>query len=239
MPRIYAIADLHMSFSVPNKAMDVFGEQWANHTNRLQSAWKEIVSEDDLVLVPGDISWAMYLSDAAADLAFLGELPGKKLLLRGNHDFWWSSVTQVRRMLPAGVYALQNDTFRFHDVEIAGTRGWTVPESSGFKESDDRKLFEREKQRLLLSLNRLSPDTIHLVMFHYPPFSEAGNPSEFVSLLKPYSIKAAVYGHLHGKKAHSSAFTGLYDDTYYYFTAADALNFCPKPIWDTEKGLFF
>ena len=237
MPRIYAIADLHMSFSVPNKAMDVFGEQWANHTNRLQSAWKEIVSEDDLVLVPGDISWAMYLSEAAADLAFLGELPGKKLLLRGNHDFWWSSVTQVRRMLPEGIYALQNDTFRFHNVEIAGTRGWTVPESSGFKESDDRKLFEREKLRLQLSLNHLQPDTEHIVMFHYPPFSETGKPSDFVSLLKPYSVKAVVYGHLHGKKAHASAFTGLYDETYYHFAAADALDFCPKPIWDTETGM--
>ena len=239
MPKIYAIADLHMSFSVPNKAMDVFGEQWANYTNRLQSAWKELVGEDDLVLVPGDISWAMYLSDAAADLAFLGSLPGKKLLLRGNHDFWWSSVTQVRRSLPEGVYALQNDTFRFHGVEIAGTRGWVVPESAGFKESEDRKLFEREKQRLLLSLNRLDPDTVHLVMFHYPPFSETGKPSEFVSLLKPYDVKAAVYGHLHGKKAYASAFTGPYEGTYYHFAAADALDFRPKPIWDIENGPIF
>lgn len=236
MPRIYAIADLHMSFSVPDKAMDVFGEQWANHTKRLQNAWKELVSEDDLVLIPGDISWAMYLSDAAVDLAFLGQLPGKKLLLRGNHDFWWSSVTQVRRALPEGVYALQNDTFRFHNVEIAGTRGWVVPESAGFKESDDRKLFDREKQRLLLSLNRLNPDTVHLVMFHYPPFSETGKPSEFVSMLKPYGIRAVVYGHLHGKKAHASAFSGQYDGVYYYFAAADALEFRPRPIWDTETG---
>lgn len=230
MPTIYAIADLHLSHAVPNKAMDVFGARWENHAERLAAAWKDIVKEDDLVLIPGDISWAMYLSEAAADLAFLDALPGKKLLLRGNHDFWWSSVTKVRQALPPSLFALQNDVFRFHNVEIAGTRGWTVPESAGFSESADRKLFEREKIRLSLSLSRLSPDTTHLVMLHYPPFGENGAPSEFVSLLRPYNVKTVVYGHLHGKNAHAGAFTGMYEGTTYRLVASDALRFVPMEI---------
>ena len=235
MPKIYAIADTHLSHAVPDKAMDVFGAHWADHANRLAAAWRDIVTEDDLVLIPGDISWAMYLSDAEADLAFLGALPGTKLLLRGNHDFWWSSITKVRAMLPKGMYALQNDTFRFHNVEIAGTRGWTVPESTGFKESADRKLYEREKLRLALSLKALSPYTAHIVMLHYPPFGEGGNPSEFVAMLEPYSIKTVVYGHLHGPKAHAAAFQGEYNGTTYHLVAADALRFTPKLIGETEE----
>ena len=234
MPKVYAIADLHMSHSVPDKAMDVFGAHWANHTERLAAAWQNIVHEDDLVLIPGDISWAMYLNDAKADLAFLGELPGTKLLLRGNHDFWWSSVTQVRRALPQGVFALQNDTFRFHNVEIAGTRGWTIPESVGFKESEDRKLFERELIRLRLSLENLSEETVHIVMLHFPPFSESGKPSAFVDLIEAYHAAAVVYGHLHGSKAHAAAFTGEYNGTEYHLVAADALRFVPKEILTAE-----
>lgn len=234
MPGIYAIADLHMSRSVPDKAMDVFGAHWANHTDRLAAAWRDTVREDDLVLVPGDISWAMYLDDAKADLAFLGELPGTKLLLRGNHDFWWSSVTQVRRALPPGVFALQNDVFRFRGVEIGGTRGWTLPGSAGFKESEDRKLYERELIRLGLSLRGFTEDAVHIVMLHYPPFSEAGQPSAFVSLLEPYRVAAVVYGHLHGQKAHAAAFTGDYNGTAYHLVAADALRFCPKKILEVD-----
>ncbi|MBR0081253.1 MAG: metallophosphoesterase [Clostridia bacterium] len=230
MPKVYAIADLHMSHSVPDKAMDVFGAHWANHTERLAAAWNDTVREDDLVLIPGDISWAMYLRDAEADLAFLGELPGTKLLLRGNHDFWWSSVTQVRNALPKSVFALQNDVFRFRNLEIAGTRGWTIPESTGFKESEDRKLYERELIRLGLSLNGLTEDAVHIVMLHFPPFSEAGTPSAFVQLLEPYRVAAVVYGHLHGGKAHASAFTGDYHGTAYHLVAADALHFVPKEI---------
>lgn len=230
MPRVYAIADLHMSRSVPDKAMDVFGAHWANHTERLAAAWKDIVTDEDLVLVPGDISWAMYLSDARADLAFLGELPGTKLLLRGNHDYWWSSVTQVRNVLPDNVFALQNDVFRFHGIEIGGTRGWTIPESAGFRESEDRKLYERELIRLGLSLKGFTEGALHLVMLHYPPFSESGQASGFVRLIEQNSVAHVVYGHLHGSKAHASAFTGEHNGTEYHLVAADALRFVPKEI---------
>ena len=229
MPHVYAIGDLHLSLSVPNKAMDVFGERWRDHTDRIREAWQDTVSENDLVLIPGDISWAMYLSDALADLGFIGALKGKKLLLRGNHDYWWQSVTQVRNALPQGMYALQNDVFRFGDLYVCGTRGWTAPQSSRFKESADRKLYERELIRLDLSLGKLPKDVPAIGMLHYPPFSENGEKSAFASLFERAGVTDVVYGHLHGASLRF-AFNGERNGVTYHCVSADHLNFVPKQI---------
>ena len=229
MPHIYAIGDLHLSLSVPDKAMDVFGAQWRDHTQRIKEAWQDTVKPDDLVLIPGDISWAMYLSDALADLAFLGSLPGKKLLLRGNHDYWWQSVTKVRAALPDGMYALQNDVFRFGDVFLAGTRGWTLPTSSHYKESADRRLYERELIRLDLSLKRLPAGAPCIGMIHYPPFSESGEPGAFADRFRDAGATDVVYGHLHGA-SHRFAFNGVRDGVRYHLVSADYLNFIPRII---------
>jgi len=229
MPRVYAIGDLHLSLSVPNKAMDVFGAHWKDHAERIKEAWQDTVSEDDLVLIPGDISWAMYLSDALADLAFIGALKGSKLLLRGNHDYWWQSVTKVRTALPARMYALQNDVFRFGDLFVCGTRGWTIPESSHFKESADRKLFDREMIRLDLSLNALPKDVQAIGMLHFPPFSESGEPSAFAEKFAAAGVSDVVYGHLHGA-SHRFLFNGEKDGVQYHAVPADYLNFIPKQI---------
>ena len=229
MPRVFAIGDLHLSLSVPNKAMDVFGAHWKDHTERIKEAWQDVVNEDDLVLIPGDISWAMYLNDALADLSFLGALKGSKLLLRGNHDYWWQSVTKVRSALPEGMYALQNDVFRFGDLFVCGTRGWTVPESSHFKESADRKLYERELIRLDLSLNALPQGVQAIGMLHFPPFSETGEPSGFARRFAEAKVTDVVYGHLHGA-SHRFLFNGESDGVAYHAVPADYLNFIPKQI---------
>ena len=229
MPHVYAIGDLHLSLSVPNKAMDVFGTRWQNHADRLKEAWQDTVGEDDLVLVPGDISWAMYLSDAIADLGFVGELKGTKLLLRGNHDYWWQSVTKVREALPQGMYVLQNDAFRFGDLFIAGTRGWTVPESAHFKESADRKLYERERIRLGLSLSAVPQGAPLIGMLHYPPFSEAGKPSAYADRFAQAGASDVVYGHLHGA-SHRTAFLGASAGVNYHLVSADYLDFVPRLI---------
>ena len=229
MPHVYAIGDLHLSLSVPDKAMDVFGARWKDHAERIKEAWQNTVREDDLVLIPGDISWAMYLQDAIADLAFIGSLRGKKLLLRGNHDYWWQSVTKVRTALPEGTFALQNDVFRFGEITVCGTRGWTVPESAHFKESADRKLFERELIRLDLSLNRLEPGTTAVGMLHYPPFSESGEKSAFAKRFEEAGVKHVVYGHLHGASL-KFAFNGEKDGVTYHCVSADSLDFAPKRI---------
>ena len=229
MSHVYAIGDLHLSLSVPNKAMDVFGAYWKDHTARIREAWQDTVNEKDLVLIPGDISWAMYLSDAVADLAFIGALKGTKLILRGNHDYWWQSVTKVRAALPERMYALQNDVFRFGDLCVCGTRGWTIPESSHFKESADRKLYERELIRLDLSLKALPKDIRAIGMLHFPPFSETGEKSAFAERFSAAGVTDAVYGHLHGASC-KYLFNGISDGVVYHAVPADYLNFIPKKI---------
>lgn len=229
MPHVYAIGDLHLSTSVPNKVMDVFGPHWKDHAARIFEAWQDTVGEDDLVLIPGDISWAMYLSDAVADLAFIGGMKGKKLLMRGNHDYWWQSVTKVRSALPEGMYALQNDVFRFGDLFVCGTRGWTIPESTRFKESADRKLYERELIRLDLSIGQLPKDAPAIGMLHYPPFSETGEKSELARRFEAANVSDVVYGHLHGA-SHRFAFNGESDGVRYHTVSADFLDFRPKQI---------
>ena len=148
--KVFALADLHLSGSV-NKPMDVFGPLWDNHLSRIRTAWLETVGEEDLVLIPGDISWAMHLQEAQTDLNTIAALPGKKLILRGNHDYWWSSLTQLRARLPGGMRAIQNDACLVGDVVFCGTRGWTIPPASGAQEQDE-KLYRREAMRLEMSL---------------------------------------------------------------------------------------
>lgn len=229
MPNVYAIGDLHLSTSVPDKAMDVFGPHWSDHAARISEAWQDTVRDCDLVLIPGDISWAMYLSDAIADLSFLGRLRGKKLLLRGNHDYWWQSVTKVRAALPDGMYALQNDVFRFGDLFVCGTRGWTVPASAHFKESADRKLYERELIRLDLSLKQLPKDAPAVGMLHYPPFAENGEKSAFAERFEAAGVSDVVSGHLHGASLRF-AFNGESNGVRYHTVSADYLDFMPKRI---------
>lgn len=224
---IYAIGDLHLSFS-QDKPMDVFGESWRGHTERLESAWRETVGAEDLVLIPGDISWAMQLSAASPDLSFIGNLPGVKLLLRGNHDYWWSSVTRVRASLPSGVFALQNDAFSFGDVCVCGTRGWTCPGSAAF-DAQDEKIYLRELQRLSLSLSKAEPGRMLIAMTHYPPFSEKRRTSGFTELLENAGCRLAVYGHLHGA-AHRTAFEGEQNGVAYRCVAADYLRFVPSRL---------
>jgi predicted phosphohydrolase len=128
--RLFALADTHLSLGVPDKSMDKFGPPWVGHTARLESNWRSLVAEDDLVLVPGDISWAMRLDGpggAGPDLEFLGRLPGTKVLVKGNHDYWWQGISTVRRALPAGMFAIQNDAVRVGSVVLAGTRLWDTP----------------------------------------------------------------------------------------------------------------
>ncbi|MDO4543830.1 MAG: metallophosphoesterase [Clostridia bacterium] len=227
--RVFAIADLHLSLSDKNKAMDKFGRLWENHTERLYEAWQDTVAEGDLVLVAGDISWAMYFEDAEADLNFIHSLKGTKVLLRGNHDFWWPSYRKLCAALPPSIHAIQNNALRFSDVSVCGSRGWTTPESSNYKASVDEKLFLRECIRLKLSASCLSPDTQNLAMLHYPPFSEKGQPSGFVDILEEAGVSEVVYGHLHGR-VQGDALTSERNGINYHLVAADYLSFVPKLI---------
>lgn len=225
---IYAIADLHLSLA-SDKPMDVFGEAWRGHMEKMERNWREVVSENDLVLVPGDISWAMQLSAALPDLSFIGRLPGRKILLKGNHDYWWSAIGRVRAALPDGMRALQNDSFVEQGVGICGSRGWLCPGSSNFT-PDDEKIYLRELDRLSLSLRSLPQVETKIAMLHFPPFSDKDRASGFTERLEDAGVQVAVYGHLHGE-ANRYAFEGEKNGVFYYCVAADKLDFTPKRIY--------
>ncbi len=226
--RIFALGDPHLSLST-DKPMDIFGPNWDNHAARLEAAWRAAVQPEDAVLLPGDISWGMSLDEAKADLAFLAALPGTKVLLRGNHDYWWNSISKVRAALPGGMHAVQNDSLVLGGVAVLGTRGWVCPGSTLFDPAVDQKLYERELIRLELSLKSAPAGMPKLCMLHYPPFNERRQQSGFTELLEAYGVERAVYGHLHGK-ACRNAFEGIRNGVEYTLCSADHLEFAPKLI---------
>jgi len=222
-----AIGDPHLSARDP-KPMTVFGGGWQGHPEAFFRGWREVVRDDDLVLVPGDVSWAMRLEDARPDLEAIAALPGTKVLLRGNHDYWWPSLTKLRAALPEGMYAIQNDALRFGDVVVAGTRGWMVPGTIG-SDAQDQRIFEREVQRLRLSLaaaERLG-EAYLVVMLHFPPTNPRGDPSPMLAVIEAARPQALVFAHVHGDAAvHVPELPGAI----VRFVAADAVRFRPVVI---------
>lgn len=221
--RLFAIADPHLSGAAP-KPMNVFGPRWEGHPEAFFAGWRSVVADGDIVLVPGDISWAMRLEDARVDLAELASLPGRKVLLRGNHDYWWPSISRLRASLPDGMYAVQNDAVVLDGVVVAGTRGWVCPGSHGFDE-DDEKVYQREVERLSLSLNaaRALDGRYRVVMLHFPPTNVRLEPSGFTALIEAYAPDALVFGHVHGDER----VLGALGSTAVHLVAADALGFVP------------
>lgn len=223
--RIFAIGDLHLPGG-QEKPMDIFGDHWQEHFTQISQDWLAKVTPDDVVLIPGDISWAMTLENAQGDLDSIGALPGTKIMIRGNHDYWWSSLTRVRQALAPGFFALQNDALKIGPYVIAGTRGWTCP---GARESSlaDEKIYQREIQRLSMSLQaavRLDDTAKIIAMIHYPPFNEFREDSGFTQLFEEYGVSHVVYGHLHGRSTQN-AFNGLRKYVFYTLTSCDALGF--------------
>lgn len=228
---VYAISDLHLPGGDKDKAMDIFGDKWQGHWQKICTNWEATIKADDVVLIPGDISWAMFLKDAEQDLKSIARLPGNKVLLRGNHDYWWSSIGRVRELLPNGMYALQNDSFVFDDVVVCGARGWTCPGSAGLSAKDE-KIYLREAQRLELSLKdveRKRNGKTVIAMFHYPPFNDNREDSLFTDLLKSYGVDKAVYGHLHGRNLYH-VFEGERDGIEYKMVSCDYIDFKPVRV---------
>lgn len=227
---VYAIADLHLSGAHP-KTMDIFGSHWENHWQKIQSAWSSTVRADDLVLLPGDISWAMTLEDAMVDIRQIASLPGRIVMMRGNHDYWWSSQNKMKHAFPENVFPLQNNCYEYQGKAVCGTRGWLCPEISQAKE--DIKIYHRETQRLKLSLDAAKQKGLEIlcVMTHFPPFSEKREDNPFTELFHAYDVPCVIYGHLHGKNTQN-AFTGLHDGIEYHLTSCDHLCFQPKCIFE-------
>ncbi len=223
--KIYAISDLHLSNSC-DKPMDIFGGKWENHTEKIKEKWKAKVTDEDIVLIAGDISWAMKLEEAEADLKWIDDLPGKKFIIRGNHEYWWKSISAVREILPESIWAIQNDAVKVGEFIICGTRGWTVPEKNKPLSDEDLKIFNREVKRLKLTLsaakNLQVNDEKIICMIHYPPFAGDGSETEFTKLMEEYSVNSVVFGHIHGKT--NCPLQLLKNGVKYYFTSCDHID---------------
>ncbi|MBQ3763219.1 MAG: metallophosphoesterase [Clostridia bacterium] len=222
--KVYAISDLHLS-SVDDKPMDVFGAHWENHFARISEDWLSKVSGEDIVLLPGDLSWALQLENALPDIRCVAALPGKKVIIRGNHDYWWSSISRVRDALPENMYAIQNDAISISGITFCGTRGWILP-CEGW-DQDDERISKREYGRLKMSLDRavqIADGGEIICMLHYPPLTEANPDTEVSALIESYGIKHVVYGHLHGV-ALKGAFRGEHNGVFYHQASCDGTDF--------------
>lgn len=236
--KIFALADLHLSLKREfdpmdetlyngEKSMALFGNAWDNHIKRIYDYWHELVADEDLVLIAGDISWAMNLAEAKFDLNFLSNLPGRKIMIRGNHDYWWVSPTQIRKCLNDSVELIQNNAICFDDFAVCGTRFWNLPESQNYS-ADDEHIYRRELIRTELSLKAAKGLPV-IFMSHFMPIPVDGSENEFTDLCKQYRVEKVIYGHLHGK-SHAIAVEGERHGSEYYLTSADYLNCKPRFI---------
>lgn len=202
---IYIIGDLHLGFSV-SKPMNVFGNNWENHSEKIKQNWLEKVNNDDTVILPGDFSWAMTLDEAKADFEFLNSLLGKKILLKGNHDYWWTTIKKMEKFLEENKFEninfLFNNSFLVENKVFVGTRGWVT---SNYSSQDEYKILKRECIRLEISIkdaiSKFGENNEFVAVMHYPPFykDEVDEEIDFIKILKKYGIKKCYYGHLHGE----------------------------------------
>ncbi|MEK6284466.1 MAG: metallophosphoesterase [Acidobacteriota bacterium] len=229
--KVFAIGDLHLAGGT-GKTMDRYGEHWRDHDQKIFDAWKRMVNDEDLVLIAGDTSWAMRLEEALPDLERIGQMPGLKLMVKGNHDYWWQSKAKMSRALHPSIRIIQADSVIVNRIAVVGTRGWTCPNDSHFEEKDER-IYERELGRLRSALGTLrgheSEFDVSIVLLHYPPTNEAHQPSGFTEVIDEYCADVCVYGHLHGDDIRT-ALTGVRVKTNYKLVSADAVNFAPAEI---------
>ena len=225
---IYGIGDLHLDFS-KEKPMDIFGEHWVEHENKIFNNWKEIIKEDDLVLLPGDISWALKISEAYYDLKKIDKLPGKKIITKGNHDYWWEGPKKLRELDLKTIKFIQNNYYIHENIGICGTRGWISEDMEDF-DSQDEKIFNRELHRLELSLSKMIEKVDKkIVMIHYPPFNMDSKPNKFVDIMLKYNVDICIYGHLHSE-GHRYAVEGNIHGIQFHCVSSDYINFKPKKI---------
>ncbi|MGL5675693.1 MAG: metallophosphoesterase [Cellulosilyticaceae bacterium] len=224
--KVFAIGDLHLAQSVA-KPMAIFGGQWENHIEKIKEAWETTVSDEDLVILCGDLSWAMRFHEAEKDLGFIDALPGYKICIRGNHDYWWEKITKLNTMYES-IYFLQNTSFQWNGVTICGTRGWLCPTVDGLAEEDE-KIYVREGGRLKLSLEdaKKKEAATLIVALHYPPTATAQEATVFTELMEAYGVDYVVYGHLHDETSWQQCLMGEKNGTSYQLVAADDLDFKP------------
>ena len=238
---IFTIADLHLStLDSTNKSMEVFGKRWTDYIHKLESNWKRLIDDNDTVIIPGDISWALSLEEAISDLKFIDSLPGKKILGKGNHDFWWCTMKKHREIFEKHdiktIDFLFNNAFEIEDIIVAGTRGWYYDEDAANApdNADFAKLTNREQLRLRTSLNSASilksnsPEKEIVVFMHFPPYWNGKASENIIAVLKEYGIRRIYYGHIHGNYTVPPVFE--YDGIEMNIISSDYLDFIPKIV---------
>ena len=225
---LYAIGDLHLCLGAP-KPMDVFGGAWVGYMDKLKEGLSQITMDDTTVLL-GDLSWALGMDHAKADFAWINDIPGRKIILKGNHDYWWTTATKFYKFCEAhdfhNMFILNNNHYEYEDWAICGTRGWFFEEERSGQH--DEKVFKRELIRLETSL-KSAGDRTKIVFLHYPPKYKGYECSEILELLQKYDVRQCFYGHLHGP-SHGLALEGLYNGVDFRLVSADYLNFSPIKI---------
>jgi uncharacterized protein len=246
---VWALSDPHLALALPQKRMDVFGPHWVNYIEKMEVAWRGCVAPNDLVLIPGDISWASSLAEVKDDLEWIHNLPGEKVMLKGNHDYWWDSISKVQKALPPSLHVIQNNSYTWKDITIGGARMWDcdeynfdpyidyipVPDEINLappqNEEEKHRVFTRELLRLEMSLKSLDPKAkTRIALTHYPPISADLEESTISKILEKYRIDYCVFGHLHNVKQGVKIF-GERNGVHYFLTSSDYLNFTPLKLF--------
>ncbi|MBI2811771.1 MAG: metallophosphoesterase [Candidatus Melainabacteria bacterium] len=245
---IWVLSDIHLAFGAPQKTMEAFGASWENYAEKIAANWKKMISPDDLVLIPGDISWAMRLEEALIDLKWIDALPGTKIILRGNHDYWWPSSSKLAKALPPSIQFIQNNAITWKGVAIGGSRLWDTkeytfnpyiefkenprariktPEERANEKEEDERIFVRELERLKLSLSQMDKNAkLKIAMTHYPPIGADLAPSRVSAILEEFKIDICVFGHLHNVRPQALKFKEA-RGVKYVFASCDYLDFVP------------
>lgn len=228
---LFVLADLHLCKGDPTKTMSVFSG-WSDYQERIEKNWLESIKKDDTVVLPGDISWGMSLEEAAPDFRFIESLPGEKIIIKGNHDYWWTTMKKMESFLSSeglgSIKILHNNHYKYEDYGICGTRGWVNMPG----ETQDEKILKREVQRLETSIkSALDAGLIPIVFLHYPPIFATNYNYDILEILYRYKIKDCYYGHIHGRSAHELCVTNTYDDINFHLVSGDYLQFVPEKIF--------
>ena len=225
---LFAISDLHLDMT-GDKPMDIFGDNWIGHDRKIKSNWMNKITCEDTVIIAGDISWSMNMGDGFLDLQWIHHLPGKKILVKGNHDYWWNGITKLNSLYDDMSF-IQNNFFPYKDYALCGTRGWNCPDSENFSQHDE-KIYKRELMRMRNSLSCAveAGYSKFIAAIHYPPIGEKFMSSGFKDIFEEYKVEKVIYGHLHGETS-LKAVTGDLNGIEYILTSADYIDFDPKII---------
>ena len=227
---LFVMADLHLCKGKPEKTMSIFNG-WQNYQELIEKNWKELISDSDTIVLPGDISWGMSLKEAAPDFKFIEQLPGQKIVIKGNHDYWWTTKKKMEDFFVAegctSIKILHNNHYRYGEYGICGTRGWVNMPG----ETQDEKVLRREVQRLETSIRSALDEGLKPIVFlHYPPIFATNFNYDILDVLYRYKIEECYYGHIHGKSAHDLCVKNTYDGINFHLIAGDYLQFIPEKI---------